>query len=38
MFGSCTHHAEGDFVVWFEIHVLPLPFLKKKGMSFANFF
>lgn len=27
---SHIYHTEGDFVVWFEIHVLPLSLLKKK--------
>lgn len=27
---SHIYHTEGDFVVWFEIHVLPLSLLKIK--------
>lgn len=27
---SHIYHTEGDFVVWFEIHVLPLSLLKNK--------
>ena len=25
---SHIYHTKGDFVIWFEIHVLPLSFLK----------
>lgn len=25
---SHIYHTKGDFVIWFEIHILPLSFLK----------
>lgn len=33
---SHIYHTEGDFVVWFEIHVLPLSLLKKNTTKTAD--